>query len=279
MKYIILGSKGQLGSEFQKYFHRIGAEYSGYDIDKIDLTKKDDVHTLCKAEKPSVIINCSAYNQVDDAETNQELAYAVNQKAVENLCEAAKDQSAFLVHYGTDYVFDGKKTTGLYTEADDPNPLTIYGKSKLAGEKSALSMNEKSLVMRLSWVFGDGKQNFIYKLRQWAKNNDMLKIVYDEFSVPTYTKTAVEVTLAALDKGLSGLYHLTNTGYCSRYEWAKKIMKTLNNDIFIYPCSISEFELPATRPKFSPMDNSQISKDTGLDIIDWETAVHDFLQQ
>lgn len=277
MKYIIFGSKGQLGNEFLRYFNNKGIVHSGFDIDEIDLSKKDEVIALCKAEKPSVIINCAAYNQVDKAETNKETAFNVNQKGVENLIDASEELSAFLVHYSSDYVYDGEKTTGLYTETDKTNPLNVYGESKLAGEKSALELKNDSLVMRLSWVFGTGKQNFIYKLRQWAEKNDILKIVNDEFSVPTYTKNVVEVTMAALKNGLHGLYNLSNSGYCSRFEWAKHVMKVLSNDIFIYPCPMSDFELPAKRPRFSAMSNEKISNDANISIIEWERAVSEFL--
>jgi dTDP-4-dehydrorhamnose reductase len=110
-------------------------------------------------------------------------------------------------------------------------------------------------------VFGEGQQNFIYKLQQWAKSNDYLKIVCDEFSVPTSTSTVVEITLKALDTGTRGLYHLTNSGYCSRYEWARHILRTLEQDIFVYPCYMSDFNLPARRPKFSAMSNVKIANE------------------
>ena len=279
MKYLILGNKGQLGKEFEKYFIQNDIEYSGYDIDKINIANSDDIIQLVDYEKPSVIINCAAYNNVDAAENDKSTAIAVNKNGVENLAHAALKHSAFLVHYSSDYVFDGNKDTGLYIETDRTNPLSVYGESKLAGEKIALGLDNDSLVFRLSWVFGKGTQNFIYKLRQWAKSNDRLKIVYDEFSVPTYTKTVVELTMASLGKGLSGLFHLTNSGYCSRYEWAKLILNTLKKDIFIYPCPMSDFDLPARRPKFSSMDNSKISNELGIDIVRWETAVKDFIME
>ncbi len=276
MKYLIIGNKGQLGKEFQKQFEQTGIKHSGFDIDKIDITNEKDVSNLISAEKPSVIINCAAYNQVDTAETEKDTAFDVNEKGVRNLCNAARQNSSFIIHYSTDYVFDGEKTNGLYTELDSTNPISIYGQSKLSGERIALDMYDASLVMRLSWVFGEGTQNFIYKLQQWAEKNEMLKIVYDEFSVPTYTATVVEVTLRALDKGLTGLFHLTNSGYCSRYEWAKYILRLLENDIFIYPCSIKDFALPAQRPKFSAMSNKKISSELDIEIIYWQEAVKSF---
>jgi dTDP-4-dehydrorhamnose reductase len=277
MKYLIIGSKGQLGREFQKHFDKIRTAYSGYDIDELDISIEKDVFDLVENEKPSVILNCAAYNKVDNAEKDRDTAFAVNAIGVRNLTNAAEKYSSFLVHYSSDYIFDGKKTSGLYTEEDSTNPINIYGESKLAGEKAVLEQLKETLVFRLSWVFGEGQQNFIYKLQQWAKSNDYLKIVCDEFSVPTSTSTVVEITIKALDTGVRGLYHLTNSGYCSRYEWARHILRTLEQNIFVYPCYMSDFNLPARRPKFSAMSNNKISNDLGIDIAEWQEAVRSFL--
>jgi len=277
MKYLIIGNKGQLGREFQKHFESIGVVCTGYDIDKLDISIEKDVFDLIASEKPSVILNCAAYNLVDAAELHQEIAYSVNSNGVKNLCNAAEKNSSSLVHFSTDYVFDGEKSTGLYLEEDNTNPVNTYGKSKLSGEKIAMELLNQPLVFRLSWVFGDGTQNFIYKLQQWAKSNEFLKIVCDEFSVPTSTSSIVEVTLKSLDHGMHGMYNLTNSGYCSRYEWARHIFKLLEKDMFIYPSYISEFNLPAKRPKFSAMSNNKISKELGIDIMIWEDAVRYFL--
>jgi len=183
------------------------------------------VKELFYREKPDIVINCAAYNLVDKAEEDYITAYKTNALGVRNLAYLSNKLNAFFVHYSTDYVFDGTKENGLYTEEDTPNPLNEYGKSKLTGERWIVEETENYLLFRVSWVYGRGKQNFIYKLIQWAKNNDYLKIAYDEISVPTSTRTIVEVTLKALDNGLTGLYHLTNSGYASRYEWAKKYLK------------------------------------------------------
>jgi dTDP-4-dehydrorhamnose reductase len=277
MKYLIIGNRGQLGKEFQKHFEKLKIAYSGFDINELDISNEKDVFDLVSSEKPSVILNCAAYNQVDNAEKDSDTAFAVNEIGARNLSNAAEKHASFLVHYSSDYVFDGEKTSGLYTEEDSTNPISIYGESKLAGENAVLELLKRSLVFRLSWVFGEGQQNFIYKLQQWAKSNDYLKIVCDEFSVPTSTSTVVEITLKSLDKGTHGLYHLTNSGYCSRYEWARQILRTLEQDIFVYPCYMSDFNLPARRPKFSAMNNVKIAKEVGIDIIEWQDAVSAFL--
>jgi dTDP-4-dehydrorhamnose reductase len=229
--------------------------------------------------KPDVIINCAAYNLVDKAEESPETAFTVNATGPANLARAAALNKAVFVHFGSDYVFDGNKESGLYTEDDATNPLNEYGKSKLAGEERSLEELDRCLVLRLSWVFGQGKQNFIYKLTQWAAGNEYLKIACDEFSVPTYTGAVVDVTLKALQQGLTGRYHLTNSGFCSRYEWAKEILDVLGVRKFIRPVSMDSFKLPAKRPNFSAMTNAKIAGLLNISIPTWQEAVRSFLRR
>ncbi|MGC9124431.1 MAG: SDR family oxidoreductase, partial [Thermoplasmata archaeon] len=184
-----------------------------------------------------------------------------------NLALASKEIKAKFIHYSTDYVFDGTKE-GPYNEEDTPNPLSEYAKSKLLGENLA-KINENSLIFRVSWVYGEGKQNFLYKLQQWIKDRDFLKIAVDEFSVPTSTKTIVRVTLKAIEKDISGLYHLVNSGYASRYEWAKTFFRVKGIKKLILPAYQSDFNLPAKRPKWSVMSNEKISKELNIEIPEW----------
>jgi dTDP-4-dehydrorhamnose reductase len=229
--------------------------------------------------KPDVIINCAAYNLVDRAEQEREKAFAVNAAGPAHLARAAAKRKAFLVHFSSDYVFDGQKENGLYTEDDAANPLNEYGRSKLAGESAVREEAGKSLVFRLSWVFGEGKQNFIHKLMEWAKNNEYLKIACDEFSVPTYTDTVADVTLKALEQGVTGLYHLTSSGFCSRYEWAQAVFRDLGINKFIRPVTSDIFSLPARRPKFSAMSNDKLSRLLDIRIPSWEEGVRSFLRE
>lgn len=279
MKYLILGSKGQLGKEFVRFFHNIDVNYQAYDIDEIDISNKDKVYDLCQYFKPDFIINCAAYNLVDNAESDPEAAYKSNTYGVQNLAEISKATKSVLIHFGTDYVFDGKKETGLYIEEDEANPLSVYAKSKFEGEQKVKENTDDYLILRLSWVFGDGQQNFIYKLLQWAEKNEFLKIAFDEVSVPTYTKSIVETTLKALKSGLKGLFHLTNSGYASRYEWAKYVLKKMNRKNILYPVSKDIFNLPAKRPGFSAMSNVLISKSLEIEIPSWEDSVDDYLSK
>ncbi len=276
-KYLIIGKNGQLGKEFVKTLDNKKIDFEALGHKECDISDLNRVLEVIEDIKPDIVINCAAYNQVDKAEEDFVTAIKVNSLGVRNLSFACKKLDVFLVHYSTDYVFDGKKEDGLYTEEDTPNPLNEYGKSKLLGEFFLKEETDRYLIFRVSWVYGEGKQNFIYKLMQWAENNDYLKIAYDEISVPTSTRTIVEVTLKALDQGLIGLYHLTNSGYASRYEWAKKVFEIKGIKKFIKPVSSDIFELPAKRPKFSAMDNNLLEKTLGIKIENWDRELYSIL--
>ncbi len=275
MRFLIFGKDGQLGREFLK---RLDKKATGLSHSECDISNLEEVKKAIERFKPNIVINCAAYNLVDKAEEDFITTYKTNALGVRNIAYVSKKVGAFFIHYSTDYVFDGKKEDGLYTEEDTPVPLNQYGKSKLTGEKWLQEETDRYLLLRVSWVYGEGKQNFIYKLLQWSENSPFLKIAYDEISVPTSTRTIVDITLKALDKGLSGLYHLTNSGYASRYEWAKEVFKIKKMNKFIKPVSSDIFNLPAKRPKFSPMSNKKISKDTNTEIPFWDEELRQFLK-
>ncbi len=279
MKYLITGKNGQLAGAFIKRFEKQSVDFAAPDEAHLDITDGRAVDSVIASVKPDVIINCAAYNLVDKAEAEPAAAFAVNAEGPKNLARAAARQKAVLVHFGSDYVFDGLKEKGLYIEEDATNPLNEYGRSKLAGERHVLEEQGRMLVLRLSWVFGAGKQNFIHKLAEWARTSEFLKIACDEFSVPTYTETVVDVTLRALDQGVTGRYHLTNSGFCSRYEWARVILGNMGIGKFIRPVSMDSFNLAATRPKFSAMSNQTIAGILKIDIPAWEDAVNSFLKE
>ncbi len=277
MKYLVTGKNGQLAREFIRTFEEQAIDFIAPDEAHLDITAFEKVKAVVGEYRPDVIINCAAYNLVDKAEQEKSAANAVNAAGPHNLAQAANAQKAVLVHFGSDYVFDGAKENGLYSEDDAVNPLNEYGKSKLAGEQHVLETNDRSLVLRLSWVFGPGKQNFLFKLREWTRNSEYLKIACDEFSVPTSTATVVDLTMKALAQGVNGRYHLTNSGYCSRYEWARVALSRMGIRKFIRPVSMDSFNLPAKRPKFSAMSNSRIASTLNIPIPSWEEAVESFL--
>jgi dTDP-4-dehydrorhamnose reductase len=278
MKYLITGRSGQLAQSFIRTLEARSIDYSAPEESHLDITDSRIVADAVEAYRPDVIINCAAYNFVDKAEQERNIAFSVNSFGPQNLARAAAKRKAILVHFGSDYVFDGTKEHDLYFENDPTRPLNEYGKSKLAGEQHVLEELDRHLVMRLSWVFGRGEQNFIHKLLQWSKSSEWLKIACDEFSVPTSAQTAVDVTLQALEKGVTGLYHLTNSGYCSRYEWARFIFSALKIPKFIRPVTMDTFHLSARRPMFSAMSNKKMSDLLNIRIPTWEEAVKIYLK-
>lgn len=280
MNYLITGSSGQLAASFVKRLGSRSLEFLAPDEYRCDITDRTSIREVIGSFHPHVIINCAAYNLVDKAEQDRERAFQVNAEGPRLLAEEALKCDAVLVHFGSDYVFDGLKQDGLYREDDPANPLSEYGRSKLAGEQAVREvLGDRSLVFRLSWVFGEGRQNFIAKLLEWSAAQEYLRIACDEFSAPTWTETVVDVTLNALDQGASGLYHLTNSGYCSRYEWAKAILRKKGIDKFIRPVPMDSFHLPAKRPLFSAMSNRTITDRLDITIPTWEQAVDRFLGQ
>jgi dTDP-4-dehydrorhamnose reductase len=273
MKYLVTGIDGQLAAAFARRFEENGLHFR---YPSLDITDFDAVTEAVAAYRPDVILNCAAYNFVDKAETDHVQAFKVNAFGPALLSHAARKYNAALVHYGSDYVFDGLKKSP-YVESDPANPLNQYGKSKLAGEQLAVEGGAKTLILRLSWVFGPGRQNFIHKLRDWAKDGRVLKMADDEISVPTYTEDVVDITLKAVESGLSGVYHLTNSGVASRYEWAGAVLKELGLKNKLERARRDDFCLPAKRPGFSAMSNRKISAELNVNIPEWRAAVKSFL--
>ncbi len=269
MKVLVTGARGQLGTEFVNFFESKGLDFVALGREELDITDFHKLYSVVREIKPDFVINCSAYNQVDRAEDEIQAAFRVNAVGVYNLAVVSREVGAKLIHYSTDYVFDGSKQ-GFYVEEDQPNPLNTYGKSKLLGEALIKDVAEDFLIFRVSWVYGRGRQNFLYKLYEWAKAREVLRIAVDEFSVPTSAKTIVEVTIRAIGDGLSGLYHLTNSGYASRYEWAKEYLELKGIKKLIYPAYQADFNLPARRPKWSVMSNERISGELKIEIPDWK---------
>lgn len=271
MNVLITGGNGQLARTFVEHFEQMRVHCDAVDLDRLDIADCQAVRETVKALRPNLILNCAAYNAVDKAEADPMAAYRANTIGPMLLAQAAKDIGARYVHYSSDYVFDGTKGSP-YKESDAPAPLNQYGRSKLLGEEFVLHTFPSALVFRVSWVMGPGNQNFIHKLLEWSRKSSQLKIAFDEISVPTSTTTIVDFTLASLDAGLSGLYHLTNSGQCSREDWAREIFSLLGKSIDIEPVSADSFDLPARRPHFSAMSNERLSVAVGRTPRHWAEA-------
>jgi len=278
MKYLVLGANGQLGSEFKSYFNSHKISYTAYDIEELDISNYINLRDEIDKTRPDVIINCAAYNLVDKAETDEMMAFKINTSAPSYLAILSEKLGIKLIHYSSDYVFNGDKGS-QYIETDTTVPLNTYGRSKLAGENEVINIAKDYLVFRLSWVYGMGKQNFIYKINKWSQTQKLLRIVTDEISVPTSTRLVVELTLNAINKGLNGLYHLVNNGYGRRYDWASEIISNLNLDVKIEPAKYDDFNFAAQRPKFSAMSNSLITAKLKIEIPDWKLELKEYVNR
>ena len=277
MKILITGAKGQLGREFQKSLENYGHEMTALDKEGLDISDPDKVKSAFSLHNPDIVLNCAAYNLVDKAEEDFDTAFRINSLGVKNLAFACKQSNAFLVHYSSDYVFDGKKEN-FYTEEDEPAPVNSYGKSKLLGENFLREETDDFLLFRVSWVYGEGKQNFLYKLLEWAKKMKVLKVVYDQISAPTCTRDIASLTMFALNKGLRGVYHLANSGYASRYEVARFFIERLGLDNLVLPVGSDYFPSPAKRPYFSAMSSLKLSKELNVQIPEWKVGIESYLE-
>lgn len=275
-KFLITGANGQLAKEFISFLEQKCTNYVALTKDQLDITDFESSKKVISEEKPDILLNCAAYNLVDQAEDEPEKAFKINSEAVSNLAAACKENDIFFVHFSSDYVFDGTKSAP-YTEEDKTSPLNVYGQSKLGGEEGIRQALRNYLIFRVSWVFGNGKQNFLYKLLQWAKNKNELQIVEDECSVPTYTEDIVQTVLKALEMNLTGMYHLTNSGKCSRYEWVKYFCEHRALEANIVPVGSSQFPVKAKRPLYTRMSNEKICNDLNILIPTWQDAVNRFI--
>jgi len=276
MKILITGAKGQLGKAFQKKFEQLSIQYIAKGSKELDITKIDQLRNVVQNGKGITrIINCAAYNHVDKAEEEWEKAYQINGLGVRNLSIISNEINAELIHYSTDYVFSGKK--GEYTIYDTVDPINKYGESKALGERE-VTHSQRYYLIRTSWVFGVGKDNFAKKVINWSQNSKELKITTDEKSAPTYTEDLVEATLELIKQKVYGIYHITNTP-CTRYEWAEYILKKIGWQGTLKPAKRSDFNLPAKRPESSVLNNFGYTQVTGKKMPDWKDATDRFLKE
>ena len=286
MKILLLGKNGQLGWELQRCLAPLG-EVRALDYPEIDLANRDSLRDSIRANKPEVIVNATAYTAVDRAESESELAYAINAAGPAAIAEEAKSLGAALIHFSTDYVFDGTKGEP-YVETDTPNPLSVYGKSKLTGEQAVQSIGGAYLILRTAWVYSTRRDSFISKVLQWARQNETLKIVDDQVSNPTWARMLAQATALSLARAgnnfypwlieRKGLYHLAGDGVASRLEWSRKILELdphRDEQVCkeILPALTSDFPTPAQRPLFSALDCDHFTATFGLRLPAWESAL------
>ncbi|MDX8549468.1 dTDP-4-dehydrorhamnose reductase [Methanospirillum sp. J.3.6.1-F.2.7.3] len=276
MKILITGAHGQLGQDLTDLCKKSGHEAISCGSQDLNITDYNGVLEYVSNTRPDFIVNCAAYNAVDKAETEWEKAFSVNGIGPKNLALVANKVGAVLVHYSTDYVFNGQ-IDRPYTIVDFPSPLSKYGESKFLGEQQVMRHAHFFYLIRVSWVFGLGNMNFVKKVLEWSEKQDLITVVDDQISSPTYTHDLAKVTLDLIKTGQYGLYHCTNAGYCSRYDFASYILQKIGWNGDIVPGKSAKFKTPAIRPSFSALDNFGITQVIGYTMPPWQDAVDRFL--
>jgi len=276
---LVTGASGQLGSEIKRssknYF---GYEFIFADADTLDITDGRKVREFITNNSCDWIINCAAYNFVEKAETEYDKAIQINSFAVKNLADSIKGTDSRLIHFSTDYVFDGMANVP-YNEKSVTNPLSAYGKSKLEGEKSALQ-HSASMVIRTSWLYSEFGNNFVKSILNRGKVNDPLNVVFDQTGTPTYAADLADAVLLIISKVIrneiafnAGLYHYSNEGVCTWYDFATEIIQEAGLKCRVYPILSKEFPSVVKRPFYSVMDKSKIKENYGIEIPHWRTSL------
>lgn len=270
MRYLITGGKGQLGQEVTNLLSEQNKSFTSYDSKALNIVNNETVNEVFEKEKPTVVFHCAAYTAVDKAEEDTKTNWDVNVEGTRHIVEACKKYGALLVFISTDYVFDGT-SKAEYKEMDQPNPQNEYGKAKLAAEQLIEEGLEQYYIIRTSWVFGEFGNNFVYTMKRLAKDKEKLTIVSDQIGRPTWTRTLAEFMLHVTDTLPDyGVYHLSNNGECSWYEFAEVILK--NEPIIVEPIPSKDFPQKAKRPMHSVLNLEKTIK-TGFKPEHWETAL------
>ena len=278
MKILLLGAQGQVGWELARRLPALG-QVSATDRATLNLADPDAIRRAVREVRPEAIVNAAAYTAVDKAESEPASAMQVNGVAPGILGEEAKRLGALLVHYSTDYVFDGEKS-GAYAETDTPNPLSVYGRSKLAGELAIAASGCRHLIFRTCWVYGPRGRNFLLTILKAARERPELRVVDDQFGAPTSSGAIAEATKLALGAGRGqGIYHLSAAGRTTWHGFALAIVEGAGLKTPVRPIPSSEYPVPARRPRNSVLDNSKLKKDLGIALPDWRDGLREVLPQ
>ncbi len=274
-KILVTGAGGQLS----KALEQMAKSNTDFDFDfktkmDLDITNEKSIKHIFSQNSYDYCINTAAYTQVDRAVTESKLAYDINAKAVGNLAKACNENNCTLIHISTDYVFDGKKNIP-YTEIDQPNPINIYGKTKKAGEDQVLKFADKHYIIRTSWLYSGKDNDFYSKILDLSQNKNVLEVVNDQIGTPTSVYSLTEFLLSLLqnDSKQYGIYHFSNEGKASWYEFAKKILEFNDIKIKIIPVTSQRFKTPAQRPAFSVLDKSKLKEIFNFVPKTWEEAL------
>lgn len=272
MRVLLTGCHGQVGYELERTLSVVG-EVVPTDLATLDIADADAVRRVLHGARPDVIVNAAAYTAVDRAESDVDAAMRVNAAGPAILAEEAKRLGSLLVHYSTDYVFDGTKTTP-YTEEDAPNPLNVYGQSKVEGERAIVASGCRHLIFRTSWVYGPRGRNFLLAILKAAREKPELRVVDDQLGAPTSSSDLAEATVRALQaRGPEGLYHMSAAGRTTWFGFAQAILRQEGLSIPVVPIRGDEYSGKAKRPRNSLLDNTKLKKAFGVSLADWENQL------
>ena len=282
MRVVVVGKGGQLASELQSIMET-DKNWFFLSEEELDITDRDVVLRYFSKTSYDFIINCAAYTNVDKAEDEALSCFNVNQKGVENLLEACKITGAKLIHYSTDYVFDGKRKAP-YHERDKTNPIGNYGKSKLAGENAIKLSGVKSIIIRTSWVYSNYGHNFVKTMINLAAHRNEISVVGDQIGSPTNAEDLANATIRILRNNnykwtVGEAFHYSNQGSCSWYQFAKEVFKHFKSNVVINEVSTEEYPTKAERPKYSLLDKSKIKRTFGISIPTWQASLDRMLQK
>jgi dTDP-4-dehydrorhamnose reductase len=282
LNILVSGSTGQLGSEIKELSSKYPYNFFFTNRISLDITKKEKIKSFCQTNKINVIINCVAYTAVDKAEKDEKNADIVNRKAIKKLALVSKKLNIKLIHISTDYVFDGKNFKP-YCEDYQTNPQSVYGKTKLEGEKELININPKnSIIIRTSWLYSYYGNNFVKTMLRLGKEKDSLEIIFDQIGTPTYAKDLAKIILDILPKIQNEkveIYNYSNEGVLSWYDFAKEIMKMSKLNCKINPIQTFQYSTLAKRPHISLLDKSKIKQKFNITIPYWKDSLDDCLRR
>ncbi|WP_219839164.1 dTDP-4-dehydrorhamnose reductase [Paenibacillus sp. R14(2021)] len=277
MKILVTGANGQLGQEIVRLTNKPGIHIIGLGRDKLDITNAAQCREVFAINRPDVVIHTAAYTAVDEAESDPDEAFRINAEGTRNVALAAEETGAKFCYVSTDYVFDGTSTRP-YKEDDSPNPQTVYGKSKLAGEREVQTLSTRHFIVRTSWVFGKYGGNFVKTILKLAEDRDQLKVVSDQFGSPTYTLDLAVFLVGLVQTEHFGIFHASNRGACTWFDFAHAILQESGNTrVKLEACSTAEFPRPAARPAYSVMRHAAIERYDLNDLRPWREALIDYL--
>lgn len=278
MNILVTGANGQLGNEMRIVTKYSKDNYIFTDVAELDITNADAVSKIVKDNDIKAIVNCAAYTNVDKAESDTEFAELLNAKAVRNLADAAKANDGVLIHVSTDYVFGGSKGNTPRTEDEPVNPTGVYGLTKLHGEHQIVESGCKALIFRTAWLYSEFGKNFVKTMLNITSTKPELKVVFDQCGTPTYALDLANAIFDILEnrkyEGNEGIYHYSNEGVCSWYDFTKMIAEIAgNNDCDIQPCHSDEFPSPVVRPSYSVLDKTKYKHTFGCKVPYWTDSL------